>query len=261
MRHTVEIAGLRFRFACEGEAARLVEQRYEAFLVGDGAPVCEIAVALEPRTGPVSWERGDVQVEERGEVIDMRGPGMRAQVEADGARATIAASDLGPVEVLLRFLLARHLLRRGGLLVHASAVERGGGAWIFPGPSGSGKTTIATHLQGRILCDEAIALIFEDGRVNVHATPYWQARPARAPAAGLIFPRRGSEAAWEKISPARATARLLSQCGPLLDGRRAGALQVAARITKALPCAAVTLSCIGEIENYLSPRLADGVVP
>jgi hypothetical protein len=263
IRHTVEIAGLRFRFACAGEAARLVEQRYEAFLVGAGGPepTCEIAVRIEARAAaPASWERGEVQVEERAGVVRMRGPGMRARVEADGRRATIASSDLGPIEVLLRYLLAARLLERGGLLVHASAVERAGGAWVFCGPSGAGKSTIAAHLEGRVLCDEAIALLVEGGRVRVHATPYWRAVPSAAPAAGLVFPRRGAAVTWEKLSPARATARLLSQCGPFAEGGRARALPVAARLTKALPCAAVTLTTIDDIANYLSPRLSDRVV-
>jgi hypothetical protein len=256
---TIEVARMRFRFRGAADAMQVVEHRYGAFLVAPGgpAPVSEIAVELDrPAAAPTGWTDGAVDVTEDRGGVSLAGEGLSAAIEPGGTRAAITASGPAPIDVLVRFLLASHLSGRRGLLAHASAVERDGRAWIFPGPSGVGKTTIATHLPGRVVCDEAVALVVgDDGHVRVHATPYWRASPRCVPAAGLVFPRRGPEPAWCDLSPARATARLVSQTGPLLDPVRPLTLKTAADIARALPAAEVTLSALGEIRSWLEPHL------
>ncbi|HET6613039.1 MAG TPA: hypothetical protein VFG83_13670 [Kofleriaceae bacterium] len=254
---SIEVAGVRFRFVGDGGAMALVGQRYESFLcAGDGAAAAEIAVELLAAKGsPEAWVDAEVDVRESARGVCLEGSAMRAEIDAGAGRARIAASGPGPIDVLFRFLLATHLSARGGLLVHASAVERDGGAWVFPGPSGAGKTTLATHLPGRRVCDETVALIAQESRVTVHSTPYWRATPRAATVAGLAFPRRTSEPVWRPLSPARAAARLVGSTGPLLERTRPRALELAAAVTTAVQCADLGLSSIADITAWLPSYL------
>jgi hypothetical protein len=75
----------------------------------------------------------------------------------------------------LRVILANHILKKGGLLLHASAVVHGNSGFVFMGPSGSGKTTIA-RLSGskKILSDEIVALRNGPKKaIRVFGTPFW----------------------------------------------------------------------------------------
>lgn len=77
------------------------------------------------------------------------------------ARFRLARHDHS-VESAVRVALSVGLPARGALLVHASAVERGGHAQVFAGVSGAGKSTIAAMLDGAAgfvrLADELVVL-------------------------------------------------------------------------------------------------------
>jgi hypothetical protein len=63
---------------------------------------------------------------------------------------------------------------RGLLLFHASAVELGGRAVVFPAPMGSGKTTLVSGLiqrGARYLTDEAVAIAPTDLRIRPYPKP------------------------------------------------------------------------------------------
>jgi hypothetical protein len=89
----------------------------------------------------------------------------------DGRAITIERQNGGSEIDLRAFLLgpvfAAILHQRGVLPLHASAIERDGGAVLFVGPSGSGKSTLAAAFAQRghrILADDVAAVVLQEGR-------------------------------------------------------------------------------------------------
>jgi hypothetical protein len=254
----IEIAGVGFRFLADARAAALVERRYGAFLVAATTDATDV----ELRLGPADPDaRGDVPVDvaRHGDRIALRADTLSAEVHADLRRARVEAP-LGDraVDAVVRFVLAARLLARGGLLVHASAVRVDGRAWLFVGPSGAGKTTVAAALRGDVLCDEAVAVLPAPGSAVAHATPYWRARPASAPVAGLAFLGRrsgGEPPAWRPLPAARAVSRLLAACGPHLPDAVPDTLRAAIPLVRSLSCAEAAMSNVDQIRTWLQPQL------
>jgi hypothetical protein len=85
--------------------------------------------------------------------VDMRFPGI-CQIRGDGALSEVTVHgapgvDEGLVSVLVAgAVVSLHLVLRGALILHASAVEVDGGVIAFIGMAGMGKSTVAT-LFGR----------------------------------------------------------------------------------------------------------------
>src|SRR2546422_5182960 len=92
-------------------------------------------------------------------------------VEAPERRAVLAVvrseGDLFErgLENFLRVLTASFVLDRGGFLLHAAAVVRGGRAYVYFRPSGSGKTTV-TDLSpgGLVLSGDLTLVVHNNGR-------------------------------------------------------------------------------------------------
>jgi hypothetical protein len=112
-----------------------------------------------------------------------------------------------------------YLLRYNGLMLHASAAERGGRAYLFSGQSGIGKSTHVGLWQREfgdvtVLNDDKPALRrMEDGWI-AYGTP-WCGKdgincPKSAPIAGICFLKRG-DTAIKRLSPAEGLERLLPQ--------------------------------------------------
>ena len=112
-----------------------IEIRHDAAL--EGRPLADDYPAISRRLDGARLivERADL----RGE-LDLDARPLRA-------RFRVAGHDHS-VESAMRVALSVALPRRGGLLVHASAVERHGRAHVFAGVSGAGKSTIAALLDG-----------------------------------------------------------------------------------------------------------------
>ena len=112
------------------------------------------------------------------------------------------------------------LLHFGGMMLHASAVELGGRAYLFSGPCGMGKSTHTRLWQeeypdSRIFNDDKPALRRIDGRWYAYGTP-WSGKNhlninIKVPLGGICFLKRGSENSICRLSPPEAAKRLIHQ--------------------------------------------------
>ena len=112
------------------------------------------------------------------------------------------------------------LLYFGGMMLHASAVELNGRAYLFSGPSGVGKSTHTALWQREfpsavVFNDDKPALRNIDGRWFAYGTP-WSGKNhvnsnMRVPLAGICFLRRGTQNSIRKLSGIQAVSRLVQQ--------------------------------------------------
>lgn len=119
------------------------------------------------------------------------------------------------------WLFYLRLLNFDGMMLHASAVELDGKAYLFSGPSGMGKSTHTRLWQqtfgeaARVFNDDKPALRRLDGRWFAYGTP-WCGKDGinvntKVPLAGICFLRRGEENVIRRLSPAEAATGIISQ--------------------------------------------------
>jgi hypothetical protein len=158
---------------------------------------------------------------------------------ATGRGEAVADPALVAAESLARAALARSVAARGGVLLHAAAVEVDGRAHLLPGPSGAGKSTLA-KLAGSVITDE-LAAVFPGSSVEppvVHGTPWWRSSGGSAPLAGIY------RLCWDEPSvtalPGPGLLRHLAQSLVLvLDGpeERGRAFAACGALASAIPFA------------------------
>ena len=114
-----------------------------------------------------------------------------------------------------------HLLRFSGLLLHASALEYEGKAYLFSGPSGVGKSTHTRFWQqtfgeaAQIFNDDKPALRFLDGCWYAYGTP-WCGKDGihqnkKVPLAGICFLKQAKENAIRRMTAPEAVSHIYSQ--------------------------------------------------
>lgn len=255
----LRIADIEIDLFGDSKATLLFRQRYGAFLAPRSALPAASTIVFDLAGQPgASWTGEPMQLARTGDEIELRSEGFHATIAADGARASVSAPLAErSVDGVLRYILAQRLLESRALLLHASAVVIGAGAWLFIGPSGAGKTTLASSLCGAILGDEAIALRRDGAHLVAHATPYWRSEQARAQVAGIFFIGRGEANCITALSSARTLAGLIKNAGPILPGNEDHSMQSAMHLIGALPAPAATLTLrsIPAIGNWLQPKL------
>lgn len=113
------------------------------------------------------------------------------------------------------------LLDYGGILLHSSAVEVDGKAYLFSGPCGAGKST-HTRLYKQIFGDNACvfnddkpALRKIEGKWYAYGTP-WCGKDGinenmRVPLAGICFLEKGRENTIRRLSNEEAVNNIISQ--------------------------------------------------
>ena len=167
----------------------------------------------------------------------------------DGHLEAVLADDpawLGQeIENLLRLAVARHLLARGGLLLHGASALLGGGAVVFPAASGTGKSTLARELEAagiETLGDDMAAVVPDGDGWCVHALPFTgEAREHRRPGAyplRAIHPlHRGAGPRFEPLEPGAAAGAIAAQTLGLgaFPALSAAGLRTAAAVTTAVP--------------------------
>jgi hypothetical protein len=127
-----------------------------------------------------------------GPLVQMRYPGLcLMRADASISRVTVhlhPGADEGLIPVLVSgAVMSLHLVMRGKLGLHASAVESAGGALAFVGTSGMGKSTIAAllGLAGHPLVTDDLLHVDMSSHPGVHVHRGGTESRLRRPAAGL----------------------------------------------------------------------------
>lgn len=113
------------------------------------------------------------------------------------------------------------LLNFSGMLLHSSAVEVDGKAYLFSGYSGAGKSTHTRLWQqiigekARVFNDDKPALRYVDGRWYAYGTP-WCGKDGininmKAPIAGICFLKQAQENKIRRLSNVEAVQNIVSQ--------------------------------------------------
>ena len=112
------------------------------------------------------------------------------------------------------------LLKYDGMMLHSSAIELEGGAYLFSGPSGVGKSTHTSLWQkefpsARLFNDDKPALRKIDGVWYAYGTP-WSGKHGininmRVPLRGICFLRQGEENSIRRLSKLEAVSTVMSQ--------------------------------------------------
>ena len=115
----------------------------------------------------------------------------------------------------------RKLLQHNGLMLHASAVEFRGKAYLFSGPCGTGKSTHTRLWQSvfgptaRVFNDDKPALRCIDGIWFAYGTP-WCGKDGininmKAPLAGICFLKQASDNHIRCLSGSEAAQKIIGQ--------------------------------------------------
>jgi HprK-related kinase A len=154
LKHSIklEVGPLRFRVGSDwAEPVAALRRLYAGYPTG--ADPCDFTVRLEADKPWRRWVRPSVAI--------------RGDFTLPGAMPLALEHGLLAAEMGMNLQLA--LGHRRHLLLHASAVERGGRALVMTGASGSGKSTLAAVLgeKGwRFLGDEFALLDLQDGTLS-----------------------------------------------------------------------------------------------
>ena len=120
------------------------------------------------------------------------------------------------------FQFYRNLLKFGGMMLHSSAVELDGKAYLFSGPSGMGKSTHTRLWQelfgdaAKVFNDDKPAIRrLDDGVWYAYGTP-WCGKDGininmRVPLAGICFLRRGKENVIRRLPANEALTQIIYQ--------------------------------------------------
>lgn len=112
------------------------------------------------------------------------------------------------------------LLQFGGMMLHASAVELDGKAYLFSGPCGAGKSTHTqlwqqTFETAEIFNDDKPALRCLEGRWYAYGTPWCGKnginRNRKVPLAGICFLKQGRHNRIRRLDAREAVPMILSQ--------------------------------------------------
>lgn len=163
-------------------------------------------------------------------------------------------------QLLTMFLLAE----RGGCIVHAAGVHRGGRGVACVGRSGAGKTTLMGLLEGRTglgrLSDDRVILRAGDPPL-ISGTPWtgegMVAANQTADLAALIFLHQGPAHELHAITPREAAAQLLPTTSiPWFDERAmTGCLATLDRLVRDTPAYNLVFRLDGGVADLIDPLI------
>lgn len=180
--------------------------------------ICKISdlVTEIPETGGVAPRCRDYLWEKDGPVdITIRQENYKVHNYPEGASAEVVAY----LESGWEFYTA--LLEHDGMLLHSSALEVDGKAYLFSGDSGAGKSTHTRLWQStfgekvRIFNDDKPALRCIDGVWYAYGTP-WAGKDGininmKVPLAGICFMKQAPENKIRRLTAREASQNILKQ--------------------------------------------------
>lgn len=176
----------------------------------------ETAIAEAPRGEPWVEARPEGLLLQGENFRGLLGPAGDADVWVYQAQASPADETyLMALDSMVRMVLARLLLARGGVLFHSAGLVTPAGGYVFFGPSGSGKTTVCRVSSGRyrVLCDEIIAVLPETDGYRMYGTPFagaWgQSIAESAPLNELFYLKKAAATRRLPLARGAAVAALL----------------------------------------------------
>ncbi len=253
----LDLSGIALRL--EGLSAaveRGVRRDWQAFVAsGLGPPFLRCRFAgTGVDAGSAPFRPKAMRAERAGSGARFALPEGEAWIEAGEARIVLACA-LGLREYwtavnLLRACLAWRMADRGGALVHSAGLVVDGRAFLLVGAPGSGKSSFAAlgeRAGARVLSDDLVLLDRADGAFEALGAPFRSTHvarygPGRWPLAAVLFPRRGSPAAWVPCRALTARARILANL-PFVSDAALGAERSAAlvdRLASDVPCLELT---------------------
>ncbi len=131
-------------------------------------------------------------------------------------RALPPLVDATPIDTPLRLALSCDLPSQGGVLVHGAGYADERGAVAFLAPTRGGKTTTSRKLpEAHVLSDDQVALRRVDGEWRAYALPFVgdfakATVPREAPLKALVLLEKSQTARCERVSEARALARVMN---------------------------------------------------
>jgi hypothetical protein len=244
---SLEIAGLDFRIVTDADLALVAEDPLYRDFVGRPTTAAHLRVPVElgisdprpDRGWPVVFDSGESWLAHRDRenvVISFRSPTesdafwWRASLEGNEPRVTLhfnpdqvdhtaspprlAYPLQYPLDQLLTMLI---LADRGGCIVHAAGIARGGRGIAFVGRSGAGKSTLMRLLEDREdfqrLSDDRLVIRIIDGKPKLFGTPWagegLVAANLAAELAAVVFLHQREENALFRIDPSAAVDQLL----------------------------------------------------
>ena len=137
------------------------------------------------------------------------------------------------------------ILNFDGMLLHASAIEKDGKAYLFSARSGTGKST-HTHLWMKcfdgvtMINDDKPALRFIDSKLFACGTPFSgkndESSNVCVPVRAITFIERAQENSIEPLAPADAIPLFISQTvRPATEGYAIKSLDMLDRVLRAVP--------------------------
>jgi hypothetical protein len=119
---------------------------------------------------------------------------------------------------LLSYAYSQILASKGGGLLHATAVSRGGKTSLFFGSSGGGKSTVAVLSRGhRIIGDDVVAVRRIGRGFYAYSTPWRQSGLVNASAcikgkiAALFFLKKSKRIHFKPLKPQEALRRIVDR--------------------------------------------------
>lgn len=120
---------------------------------------------------------------------------------------------LYPMGALILYYLSS---QNGGIMIHASGIEKNSIGRLFSGFSGVGKSTISNlwlQKSARVINDDRLIIRQLDGKYYMFNTPmYYQDVPKKAPLNQIFFLKHAKENTSQKLLGSDALSQLMAFC-------------------------------------------------
>jgi len=173
--------------------------------------------AQVPKLTLTSRHEERVEVTVSGKRSGYRLTGAELACEDDDAVVVARVDPKSPVvalENVLRVLVSRRILRRGGALLHAAALTHHGRAVLFPGVSGTGKSTVTLREpEADRISEDLVAVRRAPSGWIIESLPFYAANRLDigyrwAPLFGIAFIRHAAGVVARRMSARTALSNL-----------------------------------------------------